>query len=62
MKRMEVEPTAEQVLNSISNNIGGRNEEIIGFIKLLESIEGPFTIMLDAQWGDGKNFLLSILL
>lgn len=59
MKRMEVEPTVEQVLNSISNNIGGRNEEIIGFIKLLESIEGPFTIMLDAQWGDGKTFFIN---
>ena len=61
MKRMEIDPTIEQVLNSISNNTGGRNEEIIDFIKLLESIEGPFTIMLDAQWGDGKTFLLILL-
>lgn len=59
MKRMEIDPTIEQVLNSISNNTGGRNEEIIDFIKLLESIEGPFTIMLDAQWGDGKTFFIN---
>lgn len=56
--RLEKEPTWENIANSISEDIAGRNEDLLAFIELLRRIDGPYTVMLDASWGEGKTFFI----
>lgn len=58
MKRLEKEPTPEVILESLEHDTAGRNDEVIGFLEIVELIEGPYTILLDAPWGDGKTFFV----
>lgn len=58
MKRLEVEPTEKEILKSIGTNRAGRNADIVDFIRLLLEAEGPYALMLDAAWGDGKTFFI----
>lgn len=30
-------------------------------VRILDSIEGPYSLLLDAQWGDGKTFFVKSL-
>lgn len=61
MKRLEIEPTIENILQALSSDLAHRNEDIVGFIQLIESIQGPYTIMLDAPWGEGKTFFVKTI-
>ena len=58
MKRLEAAPTPDGIAESIEKDTAGRNDELIGFIELIESIEGPYSLLLDAPWGDGKTFFV----
>lgn len=58
IKRLETPPTPEEIELSIQRDSCGRNEDIVQFVKLLGSIEGPYCIMLDSPWGDGKTFFV----
>lgn len=58
MKRLEVLPTPETIADSIENDTAGRNEEIISLIRMLDAIEGPYSLLIDAPWGDGKTFFI----
>jgi len=61
LKRLEVAPTPEAVADSIANDTAGRNDELVDIVKLIESIEGPYSLLLDAPWGDGKTFFVRSL-
>lgn len=61
MKRLEVAPTPDTIERSIESNVSGRNEDIVQFVELLNTIQGPYTIMLDASWGEGKTFFIRSL-
>ena len=56
MKKATLEATDENVLQSIADKIGNRNECILEFIKTLDSIDGNRFISLNAKWGEGKTF------
>ena len=58
LKRLEREPTPDVVLESLEHDTAGRNDEIIRFVEILEAAEGPYAILLDAPWGDGKTFFI----
>lgn len=58
MKRRNVDATDENVLESIRDNVLGRNVDVKETIELLERIEGNFFISLDAKWGNGKSFFV----
>ena len=58
IKRLEKQPTPEEIELSIQRDSCGRNEDIVQFVKLLGNIEGPYCIMLDSPWGDGKTFFV----
>lgn len=53
MKRLDAEPTEEELRKSIELDSAGRNQDIVDFIKMLADTEGPYSYMLDAAWGDG---------
>lgn len=58
MKRRNVDATDENVLESIRDNVLGRNVDVRETIELLERVEGNFFISLDAKWGNGKSFFV----
>lgn len=58
MKRLDIEPTEDALLESIRSNCTDRNDDIIDFIKLLSETKGPYSFMIDASWGDGKTFFV----
>lgn len=56
MKRLTLEATDENVLNSIKQNTYNRNSDVKDFMQTLDSIEGNMFLSLDARWGEGKTF------
>jgi hypothetical protein len=58
MKRLDLEPTEQVLLESICEDRLGRNRDIIDFIRILADTEGPYSYMIDAPWGDGKTFFV----
>ncbi|MBR3313077.1 MAG: hypothetical protein IKG18_02950 [Atopobiaceae bacterium] len=58
MKRLDIEPTMEVLIESLRNDSAGRNGDIIDFIKMLADTEGPYAYMIDEPWGDGKTFFV----
>lgn len=58
MKRVTLEATDENILNSISNNTYSRNDDVKDFIEALDAIEGNMFISLDGRWGEGKSFYI----
>lgn len=61
MKKSVLEPTEENLLNTIKDDVLGRNEDLLAVYKLLNSIDESFSIALDAPWGEGKTFFLKQL-
>lgn len=58
MKRLDLEPTKDALLESLQLDSAGRNQDAIDFIKMLAETEGPYSYMIDATWGDGKTFFV----
>lgn len=56
MKRLDNPPNPDAIASSIENDIADRNDELVDFVKVLDAIEGPYALLLDAPWGDGKTF------
>lgn len=56
--RIDIDPSDEEIVASISEDRAGRNEDLQWFIRLLDRTKGPYTYMIDAPWGDGKTFFL----
>lgn len=57
-RRIDLEPTRELVDNALTDDIAGRKGELIEFVRLIDSIEGNFSIFLDGEWGSGKTFFV----
>ncbi|MBQ2882721.1 MAG: hypothetical protein IJE43_02955 [Alphaproteobacteria bacterium] len=57
MKKLNIEATDENILNSIANDKLQRTQDVCDFINMLETIDYNAFIALDAQWGEGKTFL-----
>lgn len=58
IRRLEKEPTPANIASSIESDIAGRNSDVLAFIRMLDSIDGPYTILLDGPWGQGKTFFI----
>ena len=58
MKRLTLEATEENILNSIKDNTYNRCRDIRDFIEVLDTIDGNMFISLDARWGEGKTFFV----
>lgn len=61
MKRVDVRPTRDNILQALFGNLRLRNEDIKRFLLYLDQIEPPFSICIDAPWGDGKTFFVKSL-
>lgn len=58
MKDYTLTPTPENILESFSRDILGRNNDIFRFIKLLDSFNSCRSIALNGGWGSGKTFFV----
>lgn len=58
MKRIDEEPTQEQIRDSLENDRLGRRGTVERFIHLLSIIEGPYSVFIDSPWGTGKTFFV----
>ena len=56
MKKTELLPTNENIITSLKQDAIKRNDDLLYFVSLLDSITGPYSIALDGQWGSGKTF------
>ena len=61
MVNYELNPTAENIKNTLLKNSSGRNEGIAHFVELLDAIDGNCVIALDDTWGNGKTFFIKQL-
>lgn len=58
MKKLTLEATDENVLNSIADDKLQRSSDVRDFINMLETIDYNAFISLDAAWGEGKTFYI----
>ena len=58
MKKRDLAPNYENLCSTFCEDSIGRNEDLLYFIKLLDSISGPYSIAVDGRWGSGKTFFV----
>ena len=58
MKFSVLDPTEENIRETLLNDPLGRFEELSQFVRLLNSIDDNCTIALDGDWGSGKTFFI----
>ena len=61
MKYSELLPTKENIINTIEEDILGRNKDIMHFYQLLATQNSSGIIAIDGKWGSGKTFFVKQL-
>ena len=51
IKSLELEPTKDNILETITRNLIDRNHSVLQFARFCDAQEGRCSIALDAQWG-----------
>lgn len=58
MRKIELEPTKKNLIDTLQKDAVDRNKELIDFIQILDNIDGSFNISIDGGWGSGKTFFV----
>ncbi len=58
MKSYELQPTHENIMATLEENLIDRNKDVFRFTTLLDNIEDSCSIALDGKWGSGKTFFV----
>lgn len=58
MKKIDLMPTHENIIESIKNDTTGRNNYIYNFVKMLNTQSDSWSIAIDGKWGAGKTFFV----
>ena len=58
MKRFDLPSTPENIKTTLINDKINRNEDLVAFVNLINSVEDCYSIALDSQWGSGKTFFV----
>lgn len=58
MKKYDIQPTEDNLKESLNKNITGRNENIYQLLRLLNHQEGSWSIAINGDWGSGKTFFV----
>lgn len=58
MRKIELQPTAENVMNTFLDDSIGRNSQVAYFISLVESLDESNSIAINSPWGSGKTFFV----
>lgn len=58
MKKIELQPSKENIYKTFIDDSIGRNKDICYFISLLESLDESNSIAINSDWGSGKTFFV----
>lgn len=58
MKKYEMLPTENNLIETLQNNLINRNKDIFYFYNILQAQETSNTIVIDGKWGSGKTFFI----
>ena len=58
IKSFELEPTRENLLNTLTKNLLDRNKSVWQFARFCDAQDGKCSIAIDAKWGQGKTFFV----
>ena len=58
MEKKDLVPSYDNICSTFCDDSIGRNEELLFFVSLLNSISGPYSIAVDGRWGSGKTFFV----
>ncbi len=58
IKSFEIEPTKENLLNTLTRNLLDRNKSVWQFARFCDAQDGRCSIAVDAKWGQGKTFFV----
>ena len=58
IKSLELEPTRENLLNTLTKDLLDRNRSVWQFARFCDAQEGKCSIAIDAKWGQGKTFFV----
>ena len=58
MKKIELQPTKENIYKTFIDDSIGRNKDICYFISLLDSFDESNSIAINSNWGGGKTFFV----
>lgn len=61
MKSTELQPTRENIIATLVDDLIDRNKDAFRFTTLLDNIEDSCSIALDGKWGSGKTFFVKQL-
>ena len=58
MNNFDLEINAENIKDTISKNILGRNKKLVMLAKILDNQKNNAIIAIDGKWGSGKTFFV----
>lgn len=58
MKRLDLQPTENNIIRTYIDDSIGRDQSVHSFVKMLENVENGCSIALDSPWGNGKTFFV----
>ena len=58
IRRLNKEPTDEELIKHMEKDSLHRNDDINDFMRFLFEIEGNYSIFIDGKWGSGKTFFV----
>ncbi|USS92958.1 KAP family NTPase [Fructilactobacillus ixorae] len=58
MEKFDLQPTTDNLKESIIHDTTGRNSNVFHFLEMLNSLNGPWSIAIDGKWGTGKTFFV----
>lgn len=61
IERSDKKPTRENILQNLNSGFEPRKDDVRRFLRLLDQIEPPYTVCIDAPWGEGKTFFVRTL-
>ena len=58
MNKKDYLPTNENIASMFDKDMLNRNDDVIKFIQIIDSIEENYVIGVDGEWGSGKTFFV----
>ena len=58
LKKRDLEPTEENIIDTFVKNSVGRNNSLFKFIEMLNYQDDSYSIAFDGRWGSGKTFFV----
>ncbi|WP_156249919.1 KAP family P-loop NTPase fold protein [Limosilactobacillus reuteri] len=58
MNKYDIDPTQQNLINSIQKDITGRNMVLGNLLRLLNRLEDSYSIAINGSWGSGKTFFV----